>query len=67
MKIEVLRSIGAADKRALGTDRGDLTEGSIVDCEKSLAEKLIKAGLAVTTEAVDKGEAKTPEIKAEKK
>jgi hypothetical protein len=67
MKIQVLRNVGLADKRRLDTDREDLTEGNVIDCEKAMAEKLIKMGVAVTEADVVKGEAKSPEIKADKK
>lgn len=67
MKIQVLRNVGLADLRRLDTDRKDLTEGNVVDCEKSLAEKLIKMGVAATEAEAVKGEAKAPEIKGDKK
>lgn len=67
MKIQVLRNVGSADLRRLDADREDLTEGNVIDCEKSLAEKLIKMGVAATEAEVVKGEAKSPEIKGDKK
>lgn len=55
-----------ADKRALETDREDLTEGNVIECDKSLAEKLIKMGVAATEPETVKAEAKMPAIKGAK-
>jgi hypothetical protein len=66
MKIQLLRNLGMAAKRALDTGREDLTEGNVIECDKSLAEKLIKMGVAATEPETVKAEAKTPAIKGAK-